>query len=302
MEQLIISTISQSLIFAIAALGVYITFRILDFPDLSVDGTFTLGASISAIMIKNGINPLIAIITSIIGGMIAGSITGILHVKLKITNILSGIIVMIGLYSVNLRVMGKSNIHLFDSQHLFIGKSPNLKLLIIALFVIVLKLLFDKFFTTEKGYILKALGENEEFVTSLGFNTDSYKILGLILANGAVGLSGSLYAQYQGFSDISMGIGLIVSALASIVIGEMILKRFHILPLKISSIVIFGSLMYRIILSAALQLGVDPSDLKLVTALIMIIILSNKSVPKIQSIQLRRTKSDAKHKKAIQNV
>lgn len=272
MNQLIISTLSQGSIFAIAALGIYITFRILDFPDLSVDGTFTMGAAICAVAIKAGIPPIIAILMAIVGGLLAGACTGVLHVKLGITNILSGIVVMIALYSINLRIMGKSNLHLFDVKHLFAGVSVSTKLIIIIAFTIALKLLMDMFFKTEKGYVLKALGENDTFVTSLGFDAGSYKILGLMLANGCVALSGALYTQYQGFVDVTMGTGLIVSGLASIVIGEMLFKKISIL--KSTSICIFGSIIYRGILSLALKMGLNASDLKLITAVIIVFILS----------------------------
>lgn len=272
MNGLILSTLSQGLIFAIAALGIYITFRILDFPDLSVDGSFTTGAAISAVMIKSGISPYIALIAAIFGGLIAGSITGILHVKLKITNILSGIIVMIGLYSINLRIMGKSNIHLFDVDHMFSNMTSGHKLLVILAFAFVIKSMMDQFFKTEIGYVLRALGENENFVTSLGYNPGNFKILGLALANGCVALAGALYAQYQGFADVGMGTGIIVSGLASVVIGEILFKKISFV--KTTTIVLFGSIGYRTILSVALKMGLNASDLKLITAVIMVIILS----------------------------
>lgn len=272
MNGLILSTLSQGLIFAIAALGIYITFRILDFPDLSVDGSFTTGAAISAIMIKSGISPYIALFAAVCGGLIAGAITGILHVKLKITNILSGIIVMIGLYSINLRIMGKSNIHLFDVDHMFSNMASGHKLLLILVFAFVIKCMMDQFLKTEIGYVLRALGENENFVTSLGHNPGNFKILGLALANACVALAGGLYAQYQGFADVGMGTGIIVSGLAAIVIGEILFKKASFV--KTTTIVLFGSIGYRTILSVALKMGLNASDLKLITAVIMVIILS----------------------------
>lgn len=300
MNELIISTLSQGMIFAIAALGIFITFRILDFPDLSVDGSFTTGAAISAIAIKNGVHPAIAILMSIAGGMTAGAVTGVLHVKLKITNILSGIIVMIGLYSINLRIMGKSNIHLFDVDHMFSNINNIQKLMIVMLFVIALKLAMDMFFTTEKGYVLKALGENENFVTSLGFDLGKYKILGLVLANGCVALSGSLYAQYQGFSDVGMGTGLIVSGLASIVIGEILLKKITFI--NVTTVVVIGSLIYRMILSVSLKMGLNASDLKLITAIIMIIILSGVIEKTTSRFKFKGVSLSVKPKKSIQNI
>jgi len=285
MNALILSTLSQGLIFAIAALGIYITFRILDFPDLSVDGSFTMGAAICAVLIKSGISPYLALALAVVGGMGAGAVTGLLHVKLGITNILSGIIVMIGLYSINLRIMGKSNIHLFDVTHMFSSYPAQQKLLLVFVFAVLLKLALDMFFKTQIGYVLKALGENENFVTALGFNAGSFKILGLVLANGCVALSGALYAQYQGFADVGMGTGLIVSGLASIVIGEILFKKITVF--KTTTVVVLGSLAYRAILSTALKMGLNASDLKLVTAFIMVLILSGlveRSVRKLMDL------------------
>jgi len=300
MNELVISTMSQGFIFAIAALGIYITFRILDFPDLSVDGTFTTGASITAISIQAGVHPVIALIFAIIGGLLAGVCTGILHVKLKITNILSGIIVMIALYSINLRIMGKSNIHLFDVNHLFTSLGSYEKLLLVSFIAIALKGLMDIFFLTEKGYILKALGENEAFIISLGVDANGYKILGLALANGCVALSGALYAQYQGFADIGMGTGLIVSGLASIVIGEIVFKQVTFL--KYTSVALLGSIVYRGILSFALKMGLNASDLKLITALIMILILSGLLEKFASLLKVKGVKGNATIKKSVQDI
>jgi putative ABC transport system permease protein len=300
MNELIISTLSQGLIFAIAALGIYITFRILDFPDLSVDGTFTTGAAICAVAIKSGIHPLLAVVMAVAGGMLAGVCTGMLHVKLGITNILSGIIVMIGLYSINLRIMGKSNMHLFDVNHMFTGASSTQKLMIILFFVVLLKGGMDIFFKTQKGYVLKALGENEKFVVSLGFDSGKYKILGLILANGCVALSGGLYAQYQGFADVGMGTGLIVSGLASIVIGEILLGKITVL--KVTTLAVSGSLIYRGILSTALKMGLNASDLKLITALIMIVILSGVVDKFADKFKLKGVSIRVKSQESVQNI
>lgn len=300
MNELLISTLSQGFIFAITALGIYITFRILDFPDLSVDGSFTTGAAIAAICIKNGLPPVLSLILAVIGGLVAGGCTGLLHVKLGITNILSGIIVMIGLYSINLRIMGKSNIHLFDVSHLFTGLSPVAKLVIVATFVLFLKALMDLFFKTEKGYVLKALGENPNFVTTLGFDAGAYKILGLMMANGLVALSGGLYAQYQGFADVGMGTGLIVSSLASIVIGEMLLKKLSFV--KMTTVAVFGSLIYRFVLAMALKLGLNASDLKLVTAIMMVFILSGIVEKVTGKMKWKKVKVDVTTQQTIQNI
>lgn len=300
MNELILSTLSQGCIFAIAALGIYITFRILDFPDLSVDGTFTTGAAICAVAIKAGMNPILAILLAVLGGTIAGATTGILHVKLGITNILSGIVVMIALYSINIRIMGKSNIHLFDVNHMFSNVDGFYKFLIVLAFVFLIKILMDVFFKTEKGYVLKALGENDNFVVSLGFDAGKYKIIGLMLANGCVALSGALYTQYQGFADVTMGTGLIVSGLASIVIGEMIFKKMK--SFKVTTICVLGSIVYRGILSAALKLGLDASDLKLITAVIIVFILSGVLNKVLGIFRWKGGKLNVAIKKPIQNI
>ena len=276
MNSLILSTINQGLIFSIAALGVYISFRILNFPDLTVDGSFTLGASVCAILITQGYNPILALLISTCAGIIAGVITGLLHVKLNITNILSGIIVMISLYSINIRIMGRSNLPLFNHMHLFTNKNNLEKILIILFSALIVKLILDIFFKTNKGYLLKALGENPKFIEQLGFNSSKYKILGLAIANGSVGLSGAMFSMYQGFSDISMGTGLIVTALASIVLGEIIFKKLSFM--RTTTIVVLGSIFYRTILSAALKMGLGASDLKLITGIIMVIILSTSTI------------------------
>ena len=217
---MIISLLEQSLILGIMVLGVYITYKILDFPDLSADGTFPLGAAVIAIMLINGYSPWIAILFAGIAGALAGVITGFLHTYLKITNLLSGILVMIGLYSINLRIMGKSNIHLFNTSHLFIEENNQLVILILILAFFTLFLLI--LFKTKFGFILRALGDNENLVNSLGVNEKTLKILGLALGNSLIAISGGLFAQYQGFSDVSMGTGIVVVGLASIILGELV--------------------------------------------------------------------------------
>ncbi|ENY8642762.1 TPA: ABC transporter permease, partial [Clostridioides difficile] len=213
----IISVMTQSLILSIMALGVYITYKILDFPDMSADGSYTMGASIVAFSLTNGNSPVVATLMAILCGCTAGLVTGILHIKFKISNLLSGILVMGMLYSINLRIMGKSNIPLFSFKHLFNGEiSP----IVLALaFVFICKVLLDLFLKTGLGYTLKGVGDNSQMIKSLGINIGSIKILGLMISNGLIALSGSLMAQFLGFSDVNMGIGTLVLGIASIIIG-----------------------------------------------------------------------------------
>jgi len=267
---LLINILEQGLIFSIMAIGVYITYRILDFPDLSVEGTFPLGAATAAVCLMNGINPFIACLLAFISGSIGGVITGLLHVKLKITNLLAGILVMIALYSINLRIMGKSNIPLFGKDTIFTAVSN--PIIIIAIFALASKIILDLFLKTKLGFILKATGDNEQLVTSLGVNKDMIKIVGLMISNGLVALSGAIMAQYQGFTDVGMGTGIVVMGLAAVIIGESILKKVNIV--KGTTMAILGSVIYKAIIAIALELGFQPTDLKLVTVIIVVIALS----------------------------
>lgn len=267
---LLINILEQGLIFSIMAIGVYITYRILDFPDLSVEGTFPLGAATAAVCLMNGINPFIACLLAFISGSIGGVITGLLHVKLKITNLLSGILVMIALYSINLRIMGKSNIPLFGKDTIFTAVSN--PIIIIAIFALASKVILDLFLKTKLGFILKATGDNEQLVTSLGVNKNMIKIVGLMISNGLVALSGAIMAQYQGFADVGMGTGIVVMGLAAVIIGESILKKVNIV--KGTTMAILGSVIYKAIIAIALELGFQPTDLKLVTVIIVVIALS----------------------------
>ena len=271
-----ISTLEQGLIFAVGALGVYITYTILDFPDLSVDGTFSLGAAITAAFILQGTNPILSLALAFIGGAIGGLVTGILHVKLKITNLLSGILVMIGLYSINLRVMGKANLPMMNKSNIF--SSDISKVVILVLLVLIVKLLMDLLFKTKFGLILRATGDNETLVTSIGVNKGTVKIIALMLSNGFVALSGAIMAQYQRFSDISMGDGFIVVALASIILGQSVFKKSRLL--KGTTVVIIGAFLYKLSVGVALNLGFPSTDLKLITSVIVVIsiVMNNNNV------------------------
>ena len=263
------ATIEQSLIFAIMVLGVYISFKILNFPDMTVDGSFPLGAAISAKLLTLGVNPYLTLIVALICGALAGGITGLIHVKLKVQDLLAGILTMTALYSINLRIMGKSNIPLFEEENIF--NTDYSTIITIIILILISKLFLDYLLKTKFGFALKALGDNENLVVSLGLNEKKYKVYGLIIANAFVAFSGTILAQYQGFADIGMGTGTIVIGLASIIIGDTIFGKTR----KISgtSVVIIGSILYRAVLALTLSLGMDASDLKLITTIIVLIIL-----------------------------
>ncbi|MFA9398641.1 MAG: ABC transporter permease [Clostridiaceae bacterium] len=269
----IIGTLEQGFIFAIVALGVYITYRILDFPDLSVDATFPLGASVAAVCLTKGMNPILACIFAFLAGSLGGLATGLLHVKLKITNLLSGILVMIGLYSINLRIMGRSNIALFNYETIF---SNNINpVIIVGIFAIIAKILLDIFLKTKLGFILNAVGDNEQLVTSLAVNKNFVKVIGLMLSNAIVALAGALMAQNQGFADVGMGTGTVVIGLAAVILGESVFRKSNIV--KNTTMVLIGAILYKLAIAAALRFGLQPTDLKLVTALIVIAVLATNN-------------------------
>ena len=269
---LIINILEQGFLFGIVAIGIYITYNILDFPDLSIDGTYPLGAAICAALLVKEVNPWIAISIATVGGSLAGLVTAFLHVKLKISNLMSGILVMIALYSVNLIVMGQSNIPLFNTKSVFNGDN---KIITIAIVILVVKLAFDFFLKTQLGNLLIAVGDNEQLVTSLGVNKNNVKILGLMISNGLVALSGALTAQYQGFSDSSMGTGVAVMALASVIIGTSLFKKVSFV--KATTLSIVGAIIYKLAIAMALKFGLNPNYLKLMTSIIVIIALSLNS-------------------------
>ena len=263
------ATIEQSLIFAIMVLGVYISFRILNFPDMTVDGTFPLGAAISAKLLTLGVNPYLTLLVALISGAAAGAITGLIHVKLKVKDLLAGILVMTALYSVNLRVMGKSNIPLFEEDNIF--NTEYSMMITIVVLILISKFILDYLLKTKFGFALKALGDNENLIVSLGLNEEKYKIYGLMIANAFVAFSGAVLAQYQGFADVGMGTGIIVIGLASIIIGDTLFGKRR--RLAVTTIVIIGSILYRGVIAVTLSMGMDASDLKLITSVIVIVIL-----------------------------
>lgn len=271
------TAIELGLIYAIVALGVYLTFRILNFPDLTVDGSFTMGAAIAAKIIIDGGSPWWATGAGFLGGLLAGLVTGLLHTKGKINGLLAGILTMIALYSVNLRIMGKSNLSLLREETLITPLrdaevlGTGISIAIFAVFVILVKLVIDWFLHTDLGVSIQATGDNEEMIRSFGVNTDNSKILTLSLSNGLVALSGALIAQYQGFADIGMGIGLILVGLASVILGQAVFgSRF----IFISTLAVaLGSVLYRIVIFFALNVGFNPNDMKLISAVLVVLAL-----------------------------
>ena len=275
--------VAQGLLWGIMTLGVYLTFRILNIADMTCDGSFALGGSTCAILVTKGMNPLLAVFISFLTGLIAGLATGIMHTKLKIHEILAGILSMIALYSINIRIMGRSNTPLLGIETVMtkmqdqFGITPNIASFIVGIiFGIALIAFLYWFMGTELGSCLRATGNNEKMVRAMGVDTDKMKLLGLMLSNALIALSGALVAQQQGYGDVGMGTGAIVIGLASIILGESIFawfnKRFSFYVTLLS--ILLGSVVYRLIIAIVLQLGLKSSDLKLLTAIIVVIALA----------------------------
>ncbi|MFJ6932833.1 MAG: ABC transporter permease [Lactobacillus gallinarum] len=272
---LITSTIGQGLLWGILALGLFLTFRILSFPDMTVEGTFPFGAAICISALVHGVNPIIATILSFLGGMLTGLITGLLYTKGKIPVLLAGILTMTGIYSVNLRILGKANVGLLNKATLlnekFLQRLPdNFPTIVVGLlFAIFIILLLALFLNTDLGQAFIATGDNEKMAQSLGINTDNMKILGLMLSNGLIGLAGGLLGQNGGYADVNMGIGTMVIGLAAIIIGEVVYGNLSLTARLIA--VVIGSIIYRLILLLVLQLGFSTNDFKLISAIILAI-------------------------------
>lgn len=268
-----ITAVELGLIYAIVALGVYLTFRILNFPDLTVDGSFTSGAATAAILIINEVNPFLATAAAFAVGTVAGLITGLLHTKGNINGLLAGILTMIGLYSINLRIMGGANVPLLGEDTVIsalrgvAGTGWNSVLVLIAV-ALVFKLLLDWFLHTDSGLALQATGDNEQMIRSFSVSTDRMKIIGLMLSNGLVGLAGAVVAQFQGFADIGMGIGLILVGLASVIVGQAIFGTRVVIQATMA--VVLGAVIYRLAIQFALNAGLNPNDMKLMSALLVI--------------------------------
>jgi putative ABC transport system permease protein len=290
---LLIGSLTIGLILSLLALGVFISFRVFDFPDITADGSTTLGASIAAILLVGGTSPLLATAAGFCGGVAAGATTGILHTKFRINGLLAGILVMTALYSVNLRVMGKSNVPLLQAATLstqaeqiataILGRAAfevfgwgvaardaAVLLFAFAIVVIVGASLYA-FFRTDLGTAMRATGDNQQMIRALGVDVGNMTILGLAVSNGLIALAGALLAQYQGFADVQMGIGMVVWGLASVIIGEALVGTTRI-GMVIAGAVM-GSVLFRLLIAIALRAGLNPNDLKLVTALFVFIAL-----------------------------
>ena len=278
-----IGSLELGIIYAVVALGVYLTFRVLNFPDLTVDGSFTTGGAVAAVLLYRDVHPVVAVLAAFAAGMAAGAFTGLLHTKGRIDGLLAGILTMIGLWSINLRIMGlaqdpvrdgAANLPLRTKETVFsvlrdndiLGTWASVALLLAG--VIVLKLVIDWFLATDLGLSIQATGNNEQMIRALGVNTDGTKILGLSISNGLVAVGGALVAQFTGFADISMGIGLILVGLASVIIGQAFFGNRWVWVATFG--VIFGAIAYRMVIFGALQVGLNPNDMKLITAIIVI--------------------------------
>lgn len=274
MLDLLVPTTAQGLLWAVMALGVYITYRVLDIADLTVEGSFPLGAAVAASMLSAGYGPIPSFVVAAIAGMIAGVVTALLHTKMKIPALLAGILTMIALYSVNLRVMGKANLSLLGTDTTFsiIRKMLSLNsaytTLVVGLLATVLVAVFIYwFFGTEIGAAIRATGFNQQMIRAQGVDTDVTIMIGLLLSNALVAISGALVAQSNGFADVGMGTGTIVIGLASVIIGEVLFGTRSFKNSVIS--VILGSVVYRIVIAVVLQLGMPPNDLKLFTSILV---------------------------------
>jgi len=275
----------EGLVFGFVAIGVYLTFRVLGFPDLTVDGSFALGGAVAAVLIANGVNPFLATLAALGVGLCAGLVTSLLNTKLRIPALLAGILVMVALYSMNLRIMGGANIGLLREVTIFTLTSQLLgletriayQLMVAGVLAIVVFFILNWFLRTEIGLAVRATGDNEQMVRGFGVNTDMTTILGVSISNGLVALGGAVVAQGQKFADVGMGIGMIVMGLASVIIGEALFRPKGVARLLLA--VLGGAFIYRLVISVVLRLGMAPGDLKLITAVLVIIALA---VPYLQ--------------------
>ena len=286
--------VELGLIYALMALGIFVSYRILDVADLTVDGSFTLGASVSVVCVLEG-HPVLALFAGAIAGSLAGIVTAFLQTKLKIQPILAGILVMTGLYSINLRVMGSSNVSLLGEDTVFtwiqelLGEDYGS--LVLALVVaLVVCILLGLFFNTQLGLSIRATGDNEDMVLASSINANFTKTVGLALANALVGLSGAMLAQYQGFSEATMGIGMVVIGLASLIIGEVIFGNRTVVRNILA--VVLGAVIYRIIIALVLETNMAPGDLKLISSLIVAIAISHPTIRGILNQRKLRRKGD----------
>lgn len=268
------AALELGLLYGIMALGVYLTFRVLNFPDLTVDGSFTTGAAVAASLIVQGVPAPVATLAGAASGAVAGIVTGVLYTKGRIDGLLAGILTMIALWSINLRIMGKSNLPLLREDTVMTPLRDNgllggpWSILIFAIFALVLKFAIDWFLSTDLGLSIQATGNNEQMIRSFGVNTHFTTILTLAISNALVALCGALVAQYQGFADVSMGIGLILVGLASVIIGQAIIAGRSVWVATFA--VLVGAIIYRLVIFFALAAGLNPNDMKLISAVLVV--------------------------------
>ncbi len=281
---LVISVLEQGLCYAIMALGMYITYKILDFPDMTVDGGFPFGICLAVVMIRFGVHPILTLPICFAAGCLIGVCTGIIHVVFHVRDLLAGIIMMTGLYSVNLRIAGRANLPMYDYYTIFDNKLMNgifgslpepirkfQSVVILLVITVIVKLVLDWYLGTRSGLMLQAVGDNDVLVTSMGVDRGKVRIIGLAIANGLVALSGSIYAQQQRYFDVSMGTGTAVIGLASVIIGTALLKRASFF--KITTSVVIGAIVYKACVAIAIKCGLQSTDLKLITAILFLVIL-----------------------------
>ncbi|MDF2609778.1 MAG: inner-rane translocator [Lachnospiraceae bacterium] len=292
---ILLGVLEEGFIYGIMALGVYITYKILDFPDLSVDGTFPLGSAVTVVLIIAGVNPLLTMVASFCIGAFAGMIAGLIHVKLKVRDLFAGIIMMTALYSINLRIAGKANVAIFSKETIFENTlfekyvpsivAPFLVVIISFLILLLMKVLLDMYLQTKSGYLLRAVGDNETIVTSLAKDKGTVKIIGLSIANGFVALAGGIHSQKNGFFEISSGTGTMTIGLASVIIGTNLFKKAN--KIKATTAVMMGAVIYKLCVSLAIAFGMEASDLKLITSVLFLSILV------ISNDRRRRNKTNA---------
>ena len=275
-----ITIIEQGLIYGILALGVYITYKILDFPDLTTDGSFPLGAAVTAALISRGVNPYMTLPIAFAAGALAGVCTGLIHVKGRVRDLLSGIIMMTALWTINLRIAGTSNVPLFSKETIFKisflekllpeAVQPYGTLIVIVILAAVTKLILDFYMKSKSGFLLRAVGDNEKLVTALARDQGNVKILGLAIANGLVALSGCIFCQEERVFEISMGTGAVVIGLASVIIGTSLFRNMTFM--KATTAVVIGSVLYKACTAVAMR-NFEPQDMKLITAALFLIVL-----------------------------
>ena len=303
----LLEALELGLIYSVLALGVFLSFRTLNTPDLTVDGSIVTGAAVSAVMCTaasemdpavQGIICIAGLLLAFLFGMGAGAITALLNTKLKIQPLLAGILVMLGIYSINLRIQGKANINLNSAPTLYkmvedaMGDFRWSSIILGAVIAAVIILLLFAFLKTRKGFALRATGDNEEMVRAAGISSDNMKLLGLSVSNGLVGMAGGMLAQYQGYSDVGMGTGMVVIGLASVIIGEVLFGTSSLMRRLIA--VALGAVVYRMVIGVALYIGMHPTDLKLVSAVIVTIALAMGMMGESFSIRKRKSKGGEK--------